>query len=77
MWVLQNKQNLIRCAKKFWHHLGKTASETIILIKEAYKDKCFGESIVFRWNDNFKKKKKKLSAELAFKNGESKSFIND
>ena len=36
----------------FW---GKIAPETIKLMKKVYKDKCFGESMIFRWRKISKK----------------------
>ena len=33
---------------KICNRLGKTAPETVDLKKEAYKDECFGESMIFR-----------------------------
>ena len=41
-------RNKMHCVRKFCYHLGKTVSETIKLMKDAYKDKCFGESMIFR-----------------------------
>ena len=37
-------RNEMRCAIKRCYHLGKTALETVQLMKEAYIDKCFNES---------------------------------
>ena len=36
-------RNEILCAVKFYCCLGKTDPEILKLIKEAYKDKCFGK----------------------------------
>ena len=44
-------RNQMRCAIKFFHRLGKTAQEIVKLMKEAEKDKCFGECRIFRWHD--------------------------
>lgn len=68
-------KNEMRCAIKFCYRLGKTAPETVKLMKEAYKDKCFGESTIFRWHGDFKKGR--LSAELAPRPGRPKSVVND
>ena len=34
---------------KVYNSFGKRPPETIKLIKEDYKDECFGESTIFRW----------------------------
>ena len=53
----------IPCAIKFAIVLATTAPETVKLMNEAYKDKCFSESTAFRWHGDLKKRN--LSAELA------------
>ena len=40
---------------KFCCSLSKTSPETVKLISEAYKDKCFVESTIFRRHSDFKK----------------------
>ena len=45
----------MRCATKFCYRLDKTASETVKLMKEAYNEKYFDESLVFKWHGDFKK----------------------
>ena len=35
--------------------MSKTTPETDKLMKEAYKDKCFGMSTIFRWQGGFQK----------------------
>ena len=44
-------------------------------MKEAYKDKCFGESTIFRWHDDFKKGC--LSSELVPKPSRRENIVND
>ena len=44
-------------AVRFCYHLGKTTPETVKLIKDVYKVKCFGESMIFRWHGDFKKER--------------------
>ncbi|XP_011859284.1 PREDICTED: putative uncharacterized protein FLJ37770 [Vollenhovia emeryi] len=41
-------------AIKFCFYLGKTASETLALVKEAYKDDALSRAHVFRWFSEFK-----------------------
>ena len=48
-------KNGMRCVMKFCYHLDKSTVETVKLMKESYKHKCFGEPINFRWHDDFKK----------------------
>ena len=43
-------KNEMDCVIKFCYELGKTAPETVKLMKETYKNKCFGESAIFRWH---------------------------
>ena len=68
-------RNEMRCAIKFCYHLGKTASELVKVMKEAYKNKYFGEYTIFRWYGDFKIKR--LSAELASNSGRPESVMND
>lgn len=46
-------KNEIHCAMKCCYRLGKSAPETAKLMKEANKDKRFGESATFRWHYDF------------------------
>ena len=57
-------KNEIQCVIKFCYHSGKTATKTIILTKQIYKDKCFDEFTIFGWHNDFKKGR--LPAEFAF-----------
>ena len=69
------KKKEMRSVALFCYRLSKIASETIKLIKEACKDKCFGKSIIFRWHGDFKVRH--MSAELAPKPGQPESVVND
>lgn len=62
-------------AIKFYSCLDKTVPETVKLMKEVYKDKCFGESMIFRWRGNFKKGC--LFAEVTSKPGWPENVSND
>lgn len=42
----------MRFAIKFCYRFNKTAPEPIKLIKETYKDKFFGMSMIFKWHDD-------------------------
>ena len=44
-------------------------------MKEAYKDKCFGESMIFKLHGNLNKGS--LSVELVLKLGRSEIVVND
>ena len=44
-------------------------------MKQAYKDKCFSESGIFRWHGDFKKRY--LSTALAYKPGQPESVMNE
>ena len=68
-------RNEMCCAIKFCYHLSKTAQETVKLMKEAYKDKCFGESMIFRYYGDFKKEC--FSAELVLKHSQPKNVVHD
>ena len=56
--------NKICCSIIFRYHLDKTAPETVKFMKEADKDKHFGESTIFRCHSDFKIGH--LSAEFTF-----------
>ena len=43
-----------RYAIKFCFRLGKTATQTLSLIKEAYKDEALSKAQVFRWHSEFR-----------------------
>ena len=43
-----------RYAIKFCFRLGKTASETFVMIREAYKEDALSRAQVFRWFHEFK-----------------------
>ena len=60
----------MRWVIKFYWRLGKTAPETIKLMKEAYK-----QINDYRWHDDFRKGK--LSAELAHKPVRLESVVNE
>ena len=53
----------MHCATKFCYIFGKTDPKIVKLLNETYKDKCFSESMIFRWYDDLKKNR--LSAEPA------------
>ena len=55
--------------------MGKAVPETIKLIKKAYEDKRFGESMIFRWHGDFKKER--LSTKLALKAERPEIAVND
>lgn len=55
--------------------MGKTTLKTVKLMKEAYKDKPFGESMIFRWHNNFEKRC--LSSKLTPKSVWPESGVND
>ena len=59
-WELRNEMD---CASKFHYRLNKKPQETVKLMKEAYKEKRFDESKIFRWYGDFKEVH--LSTELA------------
>lgn len=42
-------------AIKFCYPLDKTTPEKVKLMIKAYKNKWFGESMIFRWQNDFKK----------------------
>ena len=62
-------------AIEFYCRLSKRASNTDKLMKAAFKDKCSGESTIFRWHGNFKNLS--LSTELDPKPGRPESMVND
>ena len=70
--VIRDRNTL--CHKLFYY-LDKRAPEMFILIKESYKEECFGGITIFRLNGNLIKGC--LSAELATKCGRSESVVND
>lgn len=45
----------MRCVVRFCHYLGKSAQETIDIMKEAYMKDCLDESMIFRWLKVFSK----------------------
>jgi len=45
-----------RYSIKFCVHLGKTPTETLPHIKEAYKDEALSKAQVFRWHESFRKR---------------------
>ena len=47
-------RNEMLCGLKFCSLFNKIALETVKLMKEAYKGKCFGESTIFRLHGDFK-----------------------
>ena len=55
--------------------MGKTIPGTVKLTKKAYKDKYFGESMIFRWYGNIRKGC--LSAEVASKPNQPESVVNN
>ena len=63
------------CAIKFCYHWNKAAPAPNKSMKEAYKDKIFGESTIFRWYDDFKKGF--LVAEPAPQLGRPESVVNN
>lgn len=60
-------KNEMHCAIKFCYHFGKTPQQTVKIMNEAYKDKCFGVPVTFRRHGDLKKRC--LSAELVPKLG--------
>ena len=46
-------RNEVHGAIKVCYNSGETASETVKLMKEAYNDKCFGKTTIFRRYDDF------------------------
>ena len=66
-------RNKIRCTIKFCYQLVKIAPETVKLMKETFKDKCFGESTVFRWYGDFKKGR--LSTNFALKLSQPENVV--
>ena len=65
----------MHCATQFFYNFDKTGPETFKLMKDAYKEKCFNESTIFRWHSNFKKGR--LSAKLAPKSTRPKNNVDD
>jgi len=39
---------------KFWIKLGKTAAETVELMRQVYGDNCLSRSQIYRWRARFK-----------------------
>jgi transposase len=68
-------KNEMRCAVRFCHRLGKSAPETIQMMKEAYKEDCLGESTIFRWYKAFKEGRE--SAELLPRPGRQVTASNE
>ena len=60
-------KNEMHYAINFCCCLGKIDVKTFMLVKVAFKEKCFYEFMVYRWHDEFKKRC--LSAEVASKSG--------
>ena len=44
-----------KCAKIFCCRVVKALPKTVTLMKEDYKEKCFSESTIFRWQGDLKK----------------------
>ena len=54
--ILKNKMGVCVClCVKFCFLLGKTAVETVTMLKEAFKDKSMGKTREYEWFNRFKR----------------------